>query len=214
MDTQVLLDKLKRKFNLSSNEELAEQTGIALSSIKTWQNRGELSETIVANLIHKAVQTGGEIALKNGIVPIVEFYPINRTPSKQGAKWEILSGFQENEDEYEMEIKNELLENHGIYLFYSSTGHVIYAGKAKDQTLWKEMKDVFNRDRIAQTAYLVDHSKDGNIKERQVRLHEIAHYFSAYCVTDALINNLEAFLIRALPNDLTNTRMEKIKPWG
>jgi hypothetical protein len=221
MDTQSLLNKLKKKFDLDTDRELAEKTGINLTTINSWNNKGTLTETMVANLLCKAVETGGEIALKNGIQPIVEFYPINHTPSKRGAKWEILSSDEENS--YEIQMKKELKANSGIYLFYSSTGHVIYAGKAQKSTLWKEMNDAFNRERSAQTAFLVDHpttefkpayEKLRDIKERNVCLCDIAYYFSAYYTHDALISNLEAFLIRALANDLTNSKMEKIKSWG
>ncbi|MFI3188723.1 hypothetical protein BCS42_08835 [Crenothrix sp. D3] len=223
MDAQLLLKELKRKFELSTDRELAEQTGIGLSTINSWKNNGTLTEKQVANLLHKAVEKGGEIALQNGIQPIVEFYPITHTESKQGARWEMLSNDDE-ENSYEIEMKEVLQDNNGIYLFYSSTGHVIYAGKAQRMTLWDEMNSAFNRKRFPQKAFLVDHPTNSqfkpayeklrDIKVRNVYLFEIAHYFSAYYTHDALIINLEAFLIRALANDLTNSRMEKIKSWG
>lgn len=224
MDTQSLLDKLKTKFDLDSDEELAERIGVPLSQIKGWKKREDITETIVANLIVKAVERGGEIALKDSIKPIVEFFPINITESKRSGKFEILTS-DSDEDVYEVQMKNYLKKHNGIYLFYNSTGHVIYVGKAQKQSLWAEMNSAFNRDRKDnQSAYLVIHDSKGDfipafektkdIANYSVFLHHVARYFSAYSVCDALINNLEAFLIRAIPNDVTNTRMEKIKPWG
>ena len=49
------------------------------------------------------------------------------------------------------------------------------------------------------------------IRRRKVLLHEIAAYVSAYEVGDDLIDNLEALLMRAFPNELTNARMEMIQ---
>jgi hypothetical protein len=43
-----------------------------------------------------------------------------------------------------------------------------------------------------------------------MKLHELAAYFSAYSVADEMINELEALLVRAFPNDLLNKRMEKL----
>jgi hypothetical protein len=224
MDTETLLWKLKLKLDVSSDEELADMVGVSIARIKSWYKREELTESIVADLIIKAVDKGGEILLKNSIKPIVEFYQTNQTLSKRGSKYEILTSDAE-EDSYEVTMKNYLNKHHGIYIFYNSTGHVIYAGKALKQSLWVEMNSAFNRDRSnSQSAYLVIHDvkeknfvpafeKPRSIENYSVLLHDVAHYFSAYLVCDPLINNLEAFLIRAIPNDITNTRMERIKGW-
>ncbi len=215
MDTQLLLTKLKRKFNVSSDQELADVTGISLQTINQWLKReASLSETIVTNLIYKAVEQGKRTEVQQSIQPIVEFFPIECTKSNQGARWKILP----TDNPYYKQVIDFLSESNGVYLFYNSTGHVIYAGKTLKQGLWKEMNDAFNRNREAQSAFLVEHSMAGNfqpayensrsLRQQSVCLYDIAYYFSAYCVHDALVSNLEAFLIRALPNDLTNSRIE------
>jgi DNA-binding transcriptional regulator YdaS (Cro superfamily) len=217
MDTQVLLTKLKKKFAVSSDQELADVTGISSQTINQWLKREtSLSETIVTNLIYKAVEQGKRTEVQQSIQPIVEFFPIECTESNRGARWKILP--TDSDNPYYAQVISNLSESNGIYLFYNSTGHVIYAGKTLRQGLWKEMNDAFNRDRAAQSAFLVEHSMTGNFqpayeKSRQLRqqsvcLYDIASYFSAYCVHDALVSNLEAFLIRALPNDLTNSKIE------
>jgi len=44
-----------------------------------------------------------------------------------------------------------------------------------------------------------------------VYLFDIAFYFSAYKVDVRFINNVEAILIRAFANELTNVRIETFK---
>ena len=218
MQARILLEKLKKKFGLYTDKDLANRTGISTATIQQWKAKENgITETIVANLLHKAVERGGEIALQNGIQPIVEFYPIDCAESKRGAKWEILPS-NSHENPYESQLKAELRKSKGIYIFYNSTGHALYAGKTLNQDLWKEINLAFNRTRSAQRAFLVNHPSKGNfipaheksrkLAEQSVYLHDIATYFSAYCVHESLINNLEAFLIRAFPNDLSNVRME------
>ena len=76
MNAKTLLDKLKKKFGLNSDKELADKSGISVSTISQWKSKPDgLNESIIANLIYKAVDRGGEIALQNGIMPIIEFYP-------------------------------------------------------------------------------------------------------------------------------------------
>lgn len=41
-----------------------------------------------------------------------------------------------------------------------------------------------------------------------LKLHDLAAYFSAYCVSEGMIDDLEALLVRGFANDLLNIRME------
>ena len=83
------------------------------------------------------------------------------------------------------------------------------------------MKAAFNRDRQnLQLLRRVNHpdkkaipfkpsdEKSRQIVQRAVPLSALAAYFSAYEVPVALIDDMEAFLIRAFPNDLLNKKME------
>ena len=42
-----------------------------------------------------------------------------------------------------------------------------------------------------------------------MQLHDLAAYFSAFHVEDAMIDDVEALLVRAFPNDLLNSKMER-----
>lgn len=149
------------------------------------------------------------------IRPIVEFYPLK--PVKRSVKWQILDPTSKRT----ASIRSELRSAHGLYIFYNSQGRAIYLGKTYQRTLWREIDNAFNRKREAQTIWKVRHPRIGEtfkpaykkkrrIKKRQVYLHEIASFISIYEVGDSLISNLEALLMRAFPNELTNARMESL----
>ena len=110
----------------------------------------------------------------------------------------------------------------GIYLFYNSQGEVIYVGKAKRQDVWFEMKSAYNRTRDSQKIYKVKYPKTGTrieaayhserqIIKQPIQLHELASFFSVYEIESSLIDHLEAAIIRMIPNDCVNIKIEKIK---
>jgi len=170
--------------------------------------------------IHAIIKKSRDHFAENAIRPLVEFYPLNKKESKGGSSYELLN-VTKNSDTRENKLKTELEERNGIYLFYNSQGQVIYVGKARDQGLWNEMKSAFNRERTDQEVYKVNHPTTGSdfdltyLKPRQivrqsVKLHDIAAYFSAYQVEAALIDHMEAAIIRMIPNDCLNVKIEKI----
>lgn len=83
------------------------------------------------------------------------------------------------------------------------------------------MNLAFNRPRDGvQSIYLVEQPKrcqefvPASIrglqpKHVQLKLYDLAHYFSAYKVDDGMINDLEALLVRGFANDLLNVKMER-----
>ena len=81
------------------------------------------------------------------------------------------------------------------------------------------MNPAFNRDRKDQIVTRVMHPRlDVEFKriKRQTlakaeKLYNLASYFSAYKVPPNLVDNLEALLIRAFPNDVTNVKMQRIR---
>jgi hypothetical protein len=107
-----------------------------------------------------------------------------------------------------------------VYLFFDSRGQAIYAGRARKQTLWKEVNLAFNRARgevqkikrvihpKRSQEYKTSDEKARQIVGQAVSLHELAHYLSAYAVRDGLIDKVEAMLVRSFANDLLNIRME------
>lgn len=216
MKGSALIQALKKKFRVSTDAALAKHLGISLPAIQLWKNRKSVTPRQLASLVHKA-------SFQSNIIrPIVEFFPIERVETKRGASYEVFSIHDDNDLEhpYRSGLKSEMVAHHGVYVFFDSRGQVIYAGKARRQNLWKEVNNAFNRDRgEVQSIYRVSHpknkvpyqSKPRQIVSQPVALHELAAYFSAYQVPDAMINDLESMLVRSFANDLLNIRMEKFK---
>ena len=157
------------------------------------------------------------------IQPVVEFYRIDKRESGQKARWEL---FKEKADgtiahPYRSGLKKSLERARGVYIFFDSRGSAIYAGKAKRQSLWREMNLAFNRNRgeVQQikrvrhpenrVQYRPPEEKSRQIGSHVVPIHELASYFSAYCVSDGMIDELEALLVRSFANDLLNKKMER-----
>jgi hypothetical protein len=179
----------------------------------------ELTKWQYKRIIEKVILKKPEEKIVNSIKPIVEFFQIDYKESYSGKYWNILS--DDSDDDKINALREELKNRKGIYFFYNSVGKVIYSGKTQSQTLWKEMNLVLNRERTNQKIFIPNHNyrgdfslaseKDIQIKEKQVFLYDIALYFSAYDIDTKLIHNLEALIIRSIPNNLTNKRIEKFK---
>ncbi|WP_456403832.1 hypothetical protein [Hydrogenimonas sp.] len=97
----------------------------------------------------------------------------------------------------EYKLRKYLEDAKGVYFFYDSSGKIIYTGKTEKQTLWAEMKSIFNRERQARAVFQVKHPTTGvsfdpawkkltQPRSRVVYLHETANYFSVYEVSDDL----------------------------
>ncbi|MDR2711322.1 MAG: hypothetical protein LBB65_08415 [Burkholderiales bacterium] len=128
--------------------------------------------------------------------------------------------FQPDKNRTARGLREELLEKKGIYLFYDSRGKVLYVGKTKS-SIWKEMHYAYKRPRKVQVISAVKYPerrdvsyKSAQEKKRKIEdvpktLFDLAAYFSAYEINDDLIDDFEALFIRAFPNDLLNSRVEK-----
>lgn len=214
-----LLPKLQNSLSTRTESEVAEKLGITPQAITHWKrNRLGLSSLQVANFIKKtrkqAVSDSQSILIK----PIVEFYPI--TKIKAGKDYELFT-YDASAKKYPRELNGYLKEAVGLYIFYDSRGRALYVGETTAQNLWKEMCLAFNRRRKGQDITRVTHpinnivfktanEKERKLKDANLRLHELASYFSAYEVDSDVIGKLEAFLIRVFPNDLLNSKMESI----
>lgn len=214
-----LFDELKQSKGIDSDAELARLIGITSARISQLRNRNvNLNARQLATYITKAEDHGRRLALTDPILPIVEMYPINAVSSKQNAKWELLPTGTENPKN--QAIRKLLEENQGLYLLYDSQGCAIYAGKTEKQNIWKEMTSAFNRERSSHRAFFVAHPVNGSTfspaweiprqpQKQVVYLYDTAHYFSAYKVVPALIPKLEALVVRAFCNSLSNKKMER-----
>ncbi|HGF7178989.1 TPA: hypothetical protein AB5E10_003323 [Vibrio cholerae] len=220
MNSKELIDELRVKYNSPNNKHLSEKLGLSYATVQKWSNEPRnLTVKQVVSVIEKVSQQSVFDAHLYSIKPIVEYYPIQVAESKQGTHWELfnsdVSGNKRQED-----IKDYLRDCSGVYIFYDSRGEALYIGKAKEQSLWDEMKNAFNRDRQTQKIKLVSHPYTGTgfkpafesprkIEKINLQLAYMASYFSAYEVEDDMINNVEALLVRVFANSILNIKMEK-----
>ncbi len=214
-----LLDALAKKLGTTSQIELADVLGITVQTLINWKNRDEdLSAQQVASALAKSRSAAVLQSQYETIRPIVEFFRIEKCLTKREANWQVFDGGKEAVL-YVQGLKNALDDACGIYIFYDSRGHSIYVGKAKEQSLWKEMNLAFNRQREVQTIALVQHPRRNQEfkpgyeklrqpKDTQLELFDLAHYFSAYQVDRGMIDDLEALMVRGFANDLLNVKME------
>lgn len=213
---------LKKKFAITTDAALAKQLGMTTQSVQNWKNRKTVTDLQVCSLVHHAARAGVSNVQATTIRPIVEFFSIDKVESKQRVKYELFSAETGgSKHPYLGGLRGELDTHHGVYVFFDSRGQAIDVGKARRQTLWKEMKLAFNRERrdlqkikrvhhpTRKQPYRTSQEKARQIVDRSVSLHEIATYFSAYQVADAMINELEAVLVRSFANDLLNKKMER-----
>jgi transposase len=219
MKAGALIDALKSKLKTASQSELAETLGVSVNTLINWRRRDEdLTASQVASALAKSRNAAVRKSQIETIRPIVELYAIDPCKSTQGAIWLLFNGGT-SATKYAQGLRTALEANYGIYIFYDSRGHALYVGKAREQTLWKEMNNAFNRTRDVQQVKLVKHPnrnqefKPGYEKLRQptdvtLKLHDLACYFSAYQVDDGMIDDLEALMVRGFANNLLNVRME------
>lgn len=219
MKANELLTILARKLKTGSQRELANVLGVSVQTLVNWRRSNKhLSPLQVASALAKSRSAAVLSSQRKTIRPIVEFYEINRCESARGEGWKIMDGG--NKDTlYAHGIRASLEQSNGIYIFYDSQGKSLYVGKARLQTLWKEMNLAFNRERAVQKISLVGHPdrnqefKPGYEKLRQPRpvqleLCDMAAYFSAYSVDAGMIEELEALMVRGFANNLLNKKME------
>ena len=224
MTGSVLIASLKKKFRVTkSDKALADKIGMTVPGIQVWKKRTQFTERQVSELVHKASLAGARNIQTSALRPIVEFFPITVTESKQGTKFEIIGTRTDGGDQHQYlhGLRQELDNHSGIYIFFDSRGRAIYVGKTRKQSLWKEMNLAFNRERgeiqkikrvmhpARNQAYTDSNEKARQISDHFVPLHELASYFSAYDVTDGMINEVEAMLVRSFANDLLNEKMER-----
>lgn len=230
MKGSALIDELKRRISREnggdpvSDAALARALGVSVPMLANWRGC-TLTPRQVANLMQRYAKSAEHRFAATAVVPLVEFLEIYRTESKQGARWELFS-IKDDDDEphpYFEGLRRKLESSHGIYIFHDSRGRAIYAGKAHKLSLWAEMNNAFNRDRgEVQSIKRVSHpfrkvpykapDHRQQISREVIPLHEITAYASAYEVPEALIGKFEALIVRSFANDLLNVRMENFNP--
>jgi DNA-binding transcriptional regulator YdaS (Cro superfamily) len=213
---------LKKKFGVKNDSGLAEKLGVTPASVSQWVSRDQVTPRQLAEWIKKVRDAGKKEAHQTAIRPLVEFFPLEKSGTKQGVAYELFSiKSDKGPHQYLKGLREELEEKKGIYIFFDSRGQALYIGKAAKQSLWKEMNLAFNRDRgDVQKIKRVDHPsrmqkyKNSDEKIRQITPHtvplcELATYFSAYDIADEMIGEVEALLVRSSANTLLNIKMER-----
>jgi hypothetical protein len=228
MNGNDVIAAIKRKLRLRTDQNLSARIGISVPAIQQWKHRKKVTPRQFAEMVHRASLAGASNLQANAICPIVEFFRINKCSSRGGAGFEVFAekdGKDKNGNTvihpYRNGLKEELKKHFGVYVFFDSRGQAIYAGKARQQKLWKEINLAFNRDRgevqkikrvkhpQRRQAYRTSDEQARQISDNLVSLHEIAAYFSAYQVVNGMIDDLESLLVRSFANDLLNIRMER-----
>lgn len=220
-----LISAVRKKLSESNERQItdgviAKYLGISVTNLNSWKKRRNVTNRQLVSLLSKVRSAGAKEAEVSAISPIVEFFEITRTESRDGARWEILDSSRDQP--YSRGLRGELEKHSGVYIFYDSSGSALYVGKAAGQKLWKEINNAFNRERWVQKirrvkhpqrkqAFVTSEEKSRQIRQRSVPLFELAQYVSAYRVSNGLINNLEALLIRGFANDIQNIKMENFK---
>lgn len=207
-----------------TDRAVAIHLGISGTSLANWRARETVTSRQMAGLLASAAKASRRRTLAEALRPVVEFFQIRRTNIGSGDTCRIFDAGRGNDEHpYLAGLKRELETRKGIYVFYDSRGCGLYVGKTKSQTLWKEINLAYNRDRDPhlQNILRVQHPerrqdfRNSDEMRRQirpinVRLHELAHYISAYEVVEEMIGDVESLLIRAFPNDLLNKKIENL----
>lgn len=219
MKAKPLLEALSKKLKTSSQGSLASALGVSVQTLHNWKNRNaSLTPSQIANAISKSNIAAVKKSQLGTIQPIVEFFGIDACETKQGASWQLFNTGNSS-NSYLIGLRENLEKSNGVYIFYDSRGKALYAGKAKTQSLWKEMNLAFNRDRELQKISMTHHpdrnqkfqpghEKLRQPKKTQLPLCDLAGYFSAYKIDAGMIDDLEALLVRGFANDLLNAKME------
>ena len=110
-------------------------------------------------------------------------------------------------DEKDEKLRKILDRKAGVYLFYDSSGEVLYVGKASN--LYVEIRQRLNRKIYFRNGGESLTSTESKInKKSDFYLGKITCYISAYGVlTPQARSNVEAFLIRSFANNHTNSQI-------
>lgn len=215
-----VLVALKKRLRTSDDREVAEFLGVSRGTIYNWMNSEQrLTGSKVAAALVRVAKESRKEAFRDTIRPIVEMYELDSAPQAKGDGWVM---WDKSAGRYGAELRAELEKCSGVYIFYDTSGRALYVGKAKGTKLWGEMNNAFNRRRAVQTVKLTKHpvreqafvpgdEQHRQIPPRQLVLGDMAWYVSAYAVATEMIDEVEALLVRAFPNNVLNVRMEKFR---
>jgi len=203
-----IVDELKKKFNIAQDNELADRLSCKPPNISQLRSNDDITPsraiTIMSTLA--AYNLREKISLFR---PIVEFLPVDRKDKG--------NSFINLKSSDRKDLQSVLKSTIGVFSFYNSEMEIIYVGKTKNN-LWTEMISVYARKMGHYRRFYVAHAYNQyrptptggvrKIAQRQFFLYDAAAYFSAYAISEEFIDIFETLVIRLIPNDLLNVRME------
>lgn len=212
-----------REFECDTQKQLADVLGVVQPTINGWKRTDELNPMVVARAMRKLAERAEEEAedlrdqlrarqVAHSISALVEYAPIAawNKPGNQIVQIKAADGYGR------LDIRNTLENKRGIYIFYSSMCSPIYVGKAKETKLWDECTSAFNRDlkgdlsRVNHPDGVRKPPKQLKLGRYPARVYEVASYLSAYEIDKALVDKVEALMIRSFINQLANVKIENL----
>ena len=144
--------------------------------------------------------------------PIVEF--LECSPYKKGTSWKLFKDDDKKEKSICELLSNESSAKVGVYAMYDSSGRILYFGKT-NSGLYREITQRLGA-AVHRDIALV--KKDGfkhvgtpgkQSKPGAIRVGEMTRYISAIEVlAPEAISNIETFVLRLIPNDDVNYKIE------
>lgn len=203
---------LRDNLDARNDSDLAQKLGITPAYVSQTKAQDQVSAAKVKKFLDRLLNSKIGMLVNSAVHPIVEFFPIQYCLSKRESKWLLFDYIQHSD------LKSELEKNRGIYSFYNSEGEIVYIGKTERQNLLAEMTSALNLSRSSYKIYGVAHpygkfKKNDFDKIRQIKktpktLADTCYYFSAYSTYGDLTAVLESLIIRIVPNDIVNVKME------
>jgi len=186
MKASTFLKALEANLGRMTQTELASALGVSQGTISNWAN--DVSSPPPSQ-IQRVIAAFARHTTKALIKPIFEYREIH--PQKRGNSWSF--GFSKS---LAASHKSQLLNRHGIYIYFSSAGAPIYVGKSTN-CLFLESK--------ARLDAKLNRPLRLPSKRIEARVGHIARFASAYEVTtSAATKNIESFLLRAFANGIFN----------
>lgn len=139
--------------------------------------------------------------------PLIEFLECN--PHKRGSSWKLFRGDDKRENFIKTSLSDEKGAKVGVYAMYDSAGRIIYFGKTTNglyQEIIQRLDAVVHRDVVLSTK---DGLKHVGGTKGSIRVGSMTKYISAVEVlAPEAIKNIEAFVLRLIPNDDVNYKIE------
>ena len=152
MDIISFVDHLKRRDSnrFTTDGDVASYLSIDPAQLYQWRKTDRnLTNLQIERLFEKSRRAAANEIRQSAIKPIVEFFPIDFTESRQGKNWELFSK-SDGASQHIRGLHQTLSTSKGVYLFYDTRGHALYAGRTTNQNLWAEMNNALNRPRETQ----------------------------------------------------------------